>query len=168
MITIHKVKQEDIPEVKQVLSHTWKDTYGSYLSDKTIEKVTTVWHDPEALKAQALNPEVYFGVAKEDGKIVGLITVRKIDDRTVFMHRLYVHPDYQRQGIGSQLFDTALQAFPDTKVVRLEVEEENKKGLSFYLKQGFIELERKTDEIEEEKLKSIVMEKRLKYNCRSL
>jgi ribosomal protein S18 acetylase RimI-like enzyme len=159
MITIYKVQQEDISEVKQVLSHTWKDTYGSFLSDKTIEKVTTVWHDPEALKAQAMNPEIYFAVAKEEGKIVGLITARKIDDVTIFMNRLYIHPDYQRQGIGSKLFDSSLEAFPNAKVVRLEVEEENKKGLSFYLKQGFKEVERKTDEIEGEILKSIVMEK---------
>src|SRR5918992_501808 len=136
MITIYKVQQEDISEVKQVLSHTWKDTYGSFLSDKTIEKVTTVWHDPEALKAQAMNPEIYFAVAKEEGKIVGLITTRKIDDVTIFMNRLYIHPDYQRQGIGSKLFDSSLEAFPNAKVVRLEVKEENKKGLSFYLKQG--------------------------------
>jgi ribosomal protein S18 acetylase RimI-like enzyme len=161
MITIHKVQQEDIPEVKQVLSRTWKDTYGSFLSDATIEKVTTVWHDPEALKAQAINPEIYFAVAKEGGKIIGLITVSKVDNITIFMNRLYIHPDYQRQGIGSKLFNSSLEAFPNAKVVRLEVEEENKKGLSFYLKQGFKEVERKTDEIEGEKLKSIVMEKRI-------
>lgn len=161
MITIYRVTQEDIPEAKQVLSHTWKDTYGSFLSNKTIEKVTTVWHDPEALKAQAMNPEIYFAVAKEEGKVVGLITVRKIDEMAIFMNRLYIHPDYQRRGIGSKLFDSSLQAFPTSKVVRLEVEEENKKGLSFYLKQGFTEVERKTDEIEGEKLKSIVMEKKV-------
>jgi diamine N-acetyltransferase len=161
MITIHKVTQEDISEVKQVLSLTWKDTYGSFLSDKTIEKVTTVWHDPEALKSQAMDPEIYFAVAKEGDKIVGLITVRKIDDGIIFMNRLYIHPNYQRQGIGSKLFDSSLQAFPNAKFVRLEVEEKNKKGLSFYLKQGFKEVERKTDEIEGEELKSIVMEKRI-------
>lgn len=39
MITIHKVTQEDIPEVKQVLSHTWKDTYGSFLSQTGVYQV---------------------------------------------------------------------------------------------------------------------------------
>ena len=162
MITIEKVTAEDIPEVKQLLSYTWKDTYGSFLSEKTIEKVTVVWHNPELLKSQAENAAIYFAVAKDENrKIVGLITVRRIDENSVHMGRLYVHPEAQRQGIGSQLFTTALKEFPNTKVVRLEVEEENKKGVSFYCKQGFREVERIIDEIEGEQLKSIVMEKKL-------
>jgi ribosomal protein S18 acetylase RimI-like enzyme len=162
MITIHKVQQADIPEVKYVLSHTWKDTYGSFLSEKTIDKVTTIWHDPEALASQAQHPDTYFAIAKDtSGKIVGLITVRKIDDKAIFMNRLYIHPDHQRQGIGSKLYESAIKNFPTAKVMRLEVEEENKKGLSFYLKQGFREVERKIDEIEGETLKTIVMEKTL-------
>ena len=162
MITIHKVQQADIPEVKYVLSHTWKDTYGSFLSEKTIDKVTTIWHDPEALASQAQHPDTYFAIAKDtSGKIVGLITVRKIDDKAIFMNRLYIHPDHQRQGIGSKLYELAIKNFPTAKVMRLEVEEENKKGLSFYRKQGFGEVERKIDEIEGETLKTIVMEKTL-------
>lgn len=162
MITIEKVTEKDIPEVNQLLSYTWKDTYGSFLSAKTIEKVTTVWHDPEALKSQAENPAIYFAVAKdENGKIVGLITVGRIDKERIHMGRLYVHPEVQRQGIGHQLFTAALKAFPNTKVIRLEVEEENKKGVSFYYKQGFREVGRQIDDIEGEKMKSIVMEKTL-------
>jgi ribosomal protein S18 acetylase RimI-like enzyme len=43
----------------------------------------------------------------------------------------------------------------------LEVEEENKKGVSFYYKQGFSEVERKVDNIEGEQMTTIVMEKTL-------
>jgi len=162
MITIERVTAEDIPEVKQLLSYTWKDTYGSFLSAKTIEKVTTVWHNPETLKSQAENPAIYFAVAKnENRKIVGLITVGRIDEHSVHMWRLYVHPEAQRQGIGSQLLTAALKEFPNAKVMSLEVEEENKKGASFYYKQGFKEVERKIYEIEGERMRGIVMEKTL-------
>jgi ribosomal protein S18 acetylase RimI-like enzyme len=162
MITIGKVTIKDIPEVKQLLSYTWKDTYGSFLSAKTIEKVTTVWHHPEALKSQAENPDIYFAVAKdENSRIVGLVTVGRIDKKGVHMGRLYVHPDVQRQGIGSQLFTAALKAFPNAQVMRLEVEEENKKGVSFYYKLGFREVEVKIDDIDGEEMRGIVMEKML-------
>jgi ribosomal protein S18 acetylase RimI-like enzyme len=161
MLTIERATVKDIPEVKQLLSYTWKDTYGNFLSAKTIEKVTTVWHHPEALKSQAENPDIYFAIAKDgNGKIVGLITVGRIGKKSVHIGRLYVHPEVQRQGIGSQLFAAALKAFPNTEVIRLEVEEENKKGVSFYYKQGFREVERKIDAIEGEQMQSIVMEKR--------
>ena len=162
MITIETVTVRDIPEVKQLLSYTWKDTYGIFLSAKTIEKVTAVWHHPEALKSQAENPNIYFAIAKDENhKIVGLITVGRIDEKSVSLGRLYVHPEAQRQGIGHQLLTAALKAFPNTEVIRLEVEEENKKGVSFYSKQGFREVERKIDEIEGEQMKIIVMEKTL-------
>src|SRR5436190_11303233 len=119
MITIEKVTTEDIPEVKQLLSYTWKDTYRSFLSAKTIEKVTTVWHNPEALKSQAENPAIYFAIAKDEtGKIVGLITIGRIDEQRIHMWRLYVHPEAQRQGIGSQLLVTAFKEFPNAKVIR--------------------------------------------------
>jgi ribosomal protein S18 acetylase RimI-like enzyme len=153
MIIIEKATLEDISEVKQLLSYTWKDTYGSFLEAQTIEKVTTVWHHPEALKSQAEDPDTYFAVAKDENrKIVGLITVGRIDKKRVHMARLYVHPEAQRQGIGHQLLTAALKAFPNTEVVRLEVEEKNRKGVSFYNKQGFREVERRIVDIEGEQM----------------
>lgn len=162
MITIHKVKLEEISEVKELLSHTWKDTYGSFLSSETIDKIISSWHDPKLLANQAQNPDIFFGVAKnEKGEIVGLVTVRKIDNETLMMYRLYVHRDYQRQGIGKKLMNEAINIFPQTKKLRLEVEEQNNKGLSFYLKQGFKEVERKDNKVENETMKVIVMEKEI-------
>ncbi len=160
MITVHPVKLEEILEVKQLLSYTWSCTYGEFLSPKTIEKVTSVWHSPENLKAQTQDPSVYFAVAKDsNGKIVGLVTARAIDNSIIVVYRLYVHPASQRQGIGTLLLSAAIKHFPNRKIVKLEVEELNKKAINFYKKQGFKEVERKQENIEGETLNTIVMEK---------
>ena len=161
MITIERVKVEDVPEVKQLLSETWIDTYGSFLSLETIQKVTSTWHDPKLLAEQAQNPDIFFALAKNEGRKVGLITISKIDKDTLMMNRLYVHTNFQRQGIGSKLVEQALKVFPNAKKMRLEVEEENRKGLAFYLKQGFKEVERKQEKVEGETMNVIVMEKDL-------
>jgi ribosomal protein S18 acetylase RimI-like enzyme len=159
-ITVQKVTLDEIPQVKQLLSDTWSDTYGSFLSKSTIETVTAVWHHPDNLKAQAQNPAIYFATAKDEtGTIVGLVTVRKISADTLFMQRLYVHPRQQRQGIGTHLLETAIKAFPAGRKLQLEVEEENKKGVAFYQKHGFRELHRKEEHIEGEILHIIMMEK---------
>src|SRR5690348_14012152 len=98
MITIDRVKIEEIPEVKQLLRLTWEDTYGGFLSPQIIEQYTSVSHDPKLLIQQAEDKNTFFGVAKsETGKIVGLATVQRIDDELVMMHRLYIHPGFQRQ-----------------------------------------------------------------------
>jgi ribosomal protein S18 acetylase RimI-like enzyme len=162
LITIEKVKPEDALEVKQLLSETWADTYAGILSQQTIQTVTTAWHSPHLLAQQAQNPDLYFAIAQdENGKKLGLITIGKAEDNALMLYRLYVHPDFQRQGIGGKLVEAALLEFPAAKLMRLEVEAENKKGIAFYLKNGFKEIARKDEAVEGEVLKVIVMEKSL-------
>ena len=47
-------------------------------------------------------------VAEEDGRVVGLAAV---GDRK--LGHIYVHPDYQNRGIGSQLLDQVKALLPD-------------------------------------------------------
>ena len=162
MVTVQRANVEEVQEIKQVLSETWIDTYGSFLSQDTIQKVTTVWHNPQLLASQVQNPEIFFGVAKDEGNtILGLVTARKQGDDAVVVDRLYVSPQYQRKGIGSKLLEESIIAFPGTRRLRLEVEEQNEKGLSFYRKQGFKEISWKEERVEDETLKVIEMEKQL-------
>jgi ribosomal protein S18 acetylase RimI-like enzyme len=162
MITVQRANLENVQEIKQVLSETWIDTYGSFLSQETIKQVTTVWHDPGRLAAQIQNPEIYFGVAKDEtGTILGLVTARKQEADTVVIDRLYVSPPYQRKGIGRELLEESNLAFPGTSRLLLEVEEQNEKGLSFYRKQGFKEISRREQRVGDEALMVIEMEKHL-------
>jgi ribosomal protein S18 acetylase RimI-like enzyme len=71
------------------------------------------------------NPRVGFLLARTDtGALVGVATVKQSDAaRTVSVLRLYVLRDYQGQGIGSQLLDRALAAFPDAQRIELQVAE---------------------------------------------
>lgn len=162
MVTIQRANVKEAQEIRQVLSETWIDTYGSFLSQDTIQKVTTIWHNPELLASQVRNPGVFFGVAKDKGNaILGLVTARKQGDHTVVIDRLYVSPQYQRKGIGSKLLEESIVAFPGIRSLLLEVEEQNKKGLSFYQKHGFKEISRKEERVEGEILMVIEMEKQL-------
>ena len=133
-----------------MLSYTWVDTYKNFYSKTTIKKVTNVWHSIKNLSQQTKNPKFYFAVAKIDkGKIIGLITVRKVNDNTIFMQRLYVHPKYQRQGVGKKLMDKSVKYF-SAKKIKLEVEERNVKGISFYMKNGFKKIGKKKEKVEGE------------------
>lgn len=162
MVTIHRANVKEVQEIKKVLSETWADTYSSFLSENTITKVTTVWHNPERLASQIQNPDIFFGTAKdEDNTILGLVTARRHGDDAVVIDRLYVSPQYQRKGIGGKLLEKSMVAFPGVKKFLLEVEEQNEKGLSFYQKHGFKEISRKEEVVDEEILMVIVMEKQL-------
>ena len=162
MISIERGNVEDVPEIKQVLSETWRATYSSFLSQATINAVTSVWHSPDRLAAEIQNPRIFFGVARTDNAaVIGLITMGRITDDTLVLSRLYVHPQYQRQGIGSQLLQAGITAFPTARTIRLEVEENNRSAYTFYHHQGFRETERKEERVEGDVIKVVVMEKHI-------
>ena len=162
MITVQQAHVDEVRQIKQVLSETWIDTYSSFLPVEVIHKITSVWHSPATLAAEIENERVFFNVVKnEQGEIVGLVTAGRPSEEVVYIARLYVLPGHQRQGIGARLMDACVAAFPGTKTLRLEVEEQNEKGLSFYRKQGFREISRKEEELEGVSLTVVEMEKKL-------
>jgi len=162
MITIQQAEVGEVQEIKQVLSESWIDTYGPFLPLEVIRKVTSLWHSPETLAAEIENERVFFNIAKnERGEIIGLLTADQPSEEVVYIARLYVLPGHQRQGIGARLMDTCVAAFPGTETLRLEVEEQNEKGLSFYRKQGFREISRREEELEGVSLLVVEMEKKL-------
>ena len=162
MITVQPAGIEEAPEIKQVLSETWIDTYGPFLPADVIQKVTALWHSPETLAAEIENPRVYFGLAKDErNAILGLVTAGRQSEEIVNVARLYVRPAYQRQGIGGKLLNACIAAFPGVQRLHLEVEAQNEKGSSFYRKQGFREMLRKEEAIEDITLMVIEMEKQL-------
>jgi ribosomal protein S18 acetylase RimI-like enzyme len=162
MVSIERANIEDVPEIKQVLSETWRATYSSFLSQATINTVTSVWHSPDQLAAEIQNPRIFFSVARtNDGAIIGLTTVRQITDDTVVLSRLYILPPYQRQGIGSQLLQAGIAAFPTARTIWLEVEENNHSAYTFYQNHGFRETESKEERVEGDVIKVMVMEKHI-------
>ena len=162
MVRIERANVEDVAEIKQVLSETWRATYSSFLSPATIDTVTAVWHSPEQLAVQIQNPRIFFGVAKGgDGTIIALTTVGKISEDTVVLSRLYVHTHYQRQGIGRQLLQAGITAFPTARTIRLEVEENNHAAYTFYHSHGFRAIESKEERVAGDVIQVTVMEKRI-------
>ncbi len=162
MILIQPAEVDEVQEIKRVLSDTWIDTYRSFIPVEVIRKITSLWHSPETLAAEIENENVYFDVAKdEDGAIIGLLTASQPSDDIANIGRLYVLPSHQRQGIGLNLLDACIAAFPGVQALRLEVVAQNEKGMAFYHKQGFRELSRKEEEPEGISVMVVEMEKKL-------
>ncbi len=160
MITVDEVRIFDIDEVSNVLKITWLDTYQAYLSAETIKKITDFWLDPELLKNQIMDSEVIFLAAKDEtGAIFGLITAVKISPTILQVARLFVLPEKQRQGIGTLMLQKVIAKMSYIKVIRVDVEENNLRGVSFCLKQGFSKVGAKQDVVEDTVLLAIVMEK---------
>jgi ribosomal protein S18 acetylase RimI-like enzyme len=161
VITIRRALTEDIPGIRAVLAVTWRDTYSSFLPESSIAKVTAEWHSPQVLEAEINRSSTFLGVAESGSHgIVGMVTAH-LDADILSIARLYVLPDFQRQGIGERLMKESWRAFPKTRRVQLDVEEQNPKGRSFYRKLGFEEVGVRLDDVAGSKVNSIVMEKHI-------
>ena len=150
----------DATAIQQLLRETWKDTYVDHLSQETLDEVYKNWQSIEFITSQIENSALYFPLAKEGDELVGLATTYMPED-TIVMFRLYVSPRHQRKGIGALLLNNVIEHFQGAKKIQLHVEVMNPKGLSFYKKQGFVELKREEENVGNEVIEVFLMEKPL-------
>ena len=138
-ITFHTATPSDADDIASLLRESWAATYGSFLTPDDLSAIAQEWHHPDRLRRQMSSPHVGFHLARTDtGALVGVATVNRSDDgATVSVLRLYVLPDHQGQGIGSQLLNRSLAAFPDARRIELQVAAGNPVGLSFWTRRGF-------------------------------
>jgi putative acetyltransferase len=78
-------------------------------------------------------------VYEKQGQVVGFISLMKNEVGGIF-----VHPSWQRQGIGMALMDKARSLH---KNLELDVFAANKQGRTFYAKYGFVPFEKYRDKM---------------------
>lgn len=71
-----------------------------------------------------------------NNNIVGSVRAR-YTDKTCHIGRLIVHPNFQKQGIGSALLQKIEQAFAQAKTYELFTGSKSESNIRFYLSQGY-------------------------------
>jgi ribosomal protein S18 acetylase RimI-like enzyme len=143
--------------VSSLLVETWHDTYDPLLGSDKVDEITQLWHAPGVLHQQLTQPRISFLVAETAGQIVGHAFASAWNLPALEVARLYVRPDWQRQGIGNRFLDALIALHPKADRLSLSVEKRNLKGVAFYLRHGFAIL----DEIIEDGAPILFLEKRL-------
>lgn len=84
-------------------------------------------------------------VAYQSDKVVGYCLYQTVFEQAEIL-RIGTHPDYQRQGIASQLFIALNKALQDNKVesLLLEVRADNAPAIALYECQGFSVIHRRS------------------------
>ena len=118
MISFDKMKKEDIPYIVKLEKELLLETLGE-----------------EMLQAEMHNKYAYFIVAKSNNKPIGYIGGWIIDDYLEIIN-FVVDKNYQRQGIGTKLFDI-ISHIETVKNCTLDVRESNNNAINFYYHLGF-------------------------------
>lgn len=139
MFFVRTASQRDLDKVSRLLTETWHATYDALYGVERVTKISADWHSVAILTKRLAQKGAEMVVA-DDGKQLGgmgFAALSATRPKAAILHQLYVHPDFQRQGIGRDLFAELETCFPDATVMSLEVDPNNAPALAFYLAHGF-------------------------------
>lgn len=136
--SIKNVSLSDVAEIRKLLVYVWGITFDPLLSSHTINQVTSICFDEALLADQIKDPSNTFLMAvDEGGKILGMANARQDENQTIILNRLYVHPSFHGNGIGTILLDSMIRCFQNAGNILLEVVNNNDDSIRFYLNYGF-------------------------------
>lgn len=96
-------------------------------------------YDSATWQAKMMRIGDYFKIVV-DGQIVGGFIVFRKGTREYELGRIFVDPDFQNQGIGTQTFAFLWQTYPLAKRWTLGTPGWNRRTRHFYKKVGFVEI----------------------------
>lgn len=138
MFFIRTAQEADLENIRELLVETWRQTYAPFHGFDKVDALIDGWHSLPAIKARLSRPDAEFLVA-DNGEYMGgmaYAAMSRKNTKTANLNQLYVHPLWQRQGIGTDLFAEIETCFPDADKLRLEVTEENERAIAFYEAHG--------------------------------
>ncbi|AVX04475.1 hypothetical protein MXMO3_01951 [Maritalea myrionectae] len=158
---IRRTRADDVSGLKAMLQQVWHQTYAPFLGRARVDQLTTMWHTPEKQAAETTAENCVSLVAENIDDIVGHALVADEGEGHLHLRRLYLQATYHGHGVGAQLLNAALSAFPQGRSVRLEVYENNARAVAFYRAQGFAVCEKLRDEFADDELYEFRMIKAL-------
>ena len=145
MIEITPFQSQHISEAKRVISLV---AFGIFGRDRTLEQFMAMLENEQELDDLDNYQSVYMEnrglllVALDNGKLVGTGGVRKKDDETAELKRIWLLEEYHGQQIGFRVVKQLLEFAREQgyRTVYLETTRRNKRALGFYGKLGFYEI----------------------------
>lgn len=152
------IEKADIKDVDEIVLVINEANYHAYRNIIPLEH----FKHPVVTRSQILRDmkEMIFYVYRLENKIVGVIALKPLHEEKVGLIRwVYVHPKYQRKGIGSALLKYVEEEAHKMKLKRLQLFTHEKAfwAINFYKKHGY----RIINYIQRIAWKDVLMEKTL-------
>ena len=145
MITIAPLQSHQIPDAKLVLATV---AFPIFKETGTLEEYIGLIEAGHHLKDVENFQQMYnenggiFLVASDDGKVIGTGAIRRLDDETAELRRMWLLQQYHGRKIGfritQRLFEVAREK--GYKKIRLETNHIQVEAVTFYQKLGFHEI----------------------------
>ncbi|MBX7146466.1 MAG: GNAT family N-acetyltransferase [Alphaproteobacteria bacterium] len=139
MIHIKSIKADELNDIIDLARLIWPVSYAHILTQEQINNMLDRIYSLENLKKEMRSGHIFF-IAILDTQKVGYVSAYQ-EESIVWLKKLYILPTLQGQGIGKQLINVIIKAFPKSQEIRLLVNRDNLHAQQFYLRQHFIKID---------------------------
>lgn len=132
----------DVDAVAALARTVWQTTYPALISQAQIDAMLADRYAATCMRAQLDDPAHAWRVARQGDKPIGFAHAY-LDGDACKLDKLYVHPEWQRRGVGAALLaavETWARAHHAHRL-RLQVNRGNAQALRAYAKYGFVIVE---------------------------
>ncbi|MFF2755242.1 GNAT family N-acetyltransferase [Psychrobacillus sp. NPDC058041] len=132
---IRTMQKEDIQAVQQVAKVSWHATYEGIIPLEIQESFLKSAYNDDMMKRRLEGSFMF--VAEVNNGVVGFANYSPVrEDGKVELGAIYLYPEYQGKGIGSSLLQKGI-GLEGVKEIFINVEKDNKIGMTFYKAKGF-------------------------------
>ena len=137
-IEIHRLRLDQADALVELAGHIWRTSYPGIISNGQIEYMLAQRYKPGLVQQLIARGDLWLGAQAGD-ELVGFAHGHPLQDGDYKLDKLYVHPDWQRHGIGGKLMDAVERHARDHICSRLllRVNRQNQPAIDAYLRYGF-------------------------------
>ncbi|HMJ89013.1 MAG TPA: GNAT family N-acetyltransferase [Candidatus Acidoferrum sp.] len=138
-VQIEPARAEHLAEISALAAVTWRAHYPGIISQEQIDYMLARMYDVATMRRE-LESGIAYDRLRVDGTLCGFSSYGPASKAgELKLHKLYVHPDFQRQGFGAALLKR-VEEFADEhyySTLVLAVNKQNTRAFVAYRKLGF-------------------------------
>lgn len=141
-ILLRILDKKELPLVRQIADVVWPVTFREILSEEQIAFMMQMMYSPEVMEREYDEGVKFHGVFDAEMPI-GYLIWGHYKPGTAKLHKCYLLPEYQGQGIGSLMLREAISYARDAGYnhLRLNVNRHNTRAIRAYCRNGFKTIE---------------------------
>lgn len=157
-MTIRPLQEQDIPALAALAAKTYAETFGHSMTREQLEAQVRETRSEACFRSAIQTDTILVALVEQQlagylqlgsiqggvrggfrGGVRGHIQGVQPGPRDLAVHAVYIHADHQGQGLGRALMDAAFDhpRCQQAENVFIDVWEENKRALNFYVNYGF-------------------------------
>ena len=149
-ITLRPVSKTEYGKVREQAETIWPECYKDILSAEQIRYMLDMMYSEDAI-ADDVSEKIRYRFVMDDTEIAGFLAWGPLipDPPVAKLHKLYLLPGKQGQGVGTRVLELVKQQVKDTvyHFLRLNVNRQNSKAIKCYEKNNFATIQRVNNDI---------------------